>query len=618
LRAGVLLALAAWTAAQSAPRRPFEAYPWRGEPAPEGADAVLSAVGGALALPGEPLEPLLARELDLVLFNAPGRDELHLERDRPGYRERFQRWYDTRSDDLLVRDPCLSDPRTLARLEERMGATLSAAGVARLRGISLGDEVGWTAHAAPEDTCLCEACQRSWLRFLSAEPDVAPKERERFGRMAEFSTDATRLALGDGGTDALRPWLLRRRFCEAQLRAALDQLAARAHRAAPGVPIGLLGIQPQSPFGTPRQELLLGELDFAEAYRELDARTLLFTLRRPELRSLLTVFPNPERPDLTTWAIWEHWLAGGDGVVVWSDRELAQSPELLATVQHALRDVRAAQVAAPGFAPAPAGAAVVHDFDSIAASWLRDALLDGPTWPRRLATHQAATGTWETSMSAWLALLADCGVQPGSLPLEQVDAQTAQRFQLLVLSEVCVLDEDDLERLARYLAAGGSLLVSGDLGWVDSRGSEPEREPFERLKALAPERVHAIEDRVAHYTLERARRTPRGKDWRATIRAALGAAGVETAPWRVAGALDELPWLCAWSGSKDGTRTCATLPNWDAIEGQGEIVELALEIEAVPGFELEWVRPAVDEESGARLLAPGEAAVFRLLPRAAR
>jgi hypothetical protein len=609
-----LLAPARLAPAQERERRAFEAYLWRAEPAPEQAEAVLDAVGGALVLPAASLEPLLARDLDLVLFNAPGRDELHLERDRPGYRERFQRWYETRSDELLVREPCLSDPRTLARLDERLDQALAAPGIAGLRGLSLGDEVGWTAHGAPEDTCLCEACQRAWLRFLAAQPDVDAEERERFSTLAAHSTDATRLAVADGGTEALRPWLLRRRFCEAQVRATLQQLAARARRAAPGVPIGLLGIQPQSPFGTARQELLVGELDFAEAYRELDARELLLTLRGADFRALLTVFPSAQRPDLATWAIWEHWLAGGDGVVVWSDRQLAESPDLLETVTHALREVRAVQAAAPEFAPRPTGAAVIHDFESICAGWLRDALLDGPTWPRRLATHQAATGTWETSLAAWLALLADCGVQPGSLSLENVSAQSAQRFGLLVLSEVCVLDEGDLERLAAYLAAGGSLLVSGDLGWVDARGRKPQLQPLERLEALAPERVHEIQGRVAHYTLERARRTPRARDWRAAIRSALAEAKVETAPWRVAGAIEDLPWLCTWSDAPDGSRTCATLPNWDGIAGQGAFVELALEIEAQDGLEVEWIRPPVDPELGVRLLAPGEAAVFRLRP----
>jgi len=596
----------------------FEAYLWRSAPAPAPMQAALEAVGGTLVLPGEPIVPLLERGLELLLFNAPGRDELHLERDRTGYRERWQRWYDTRADELLVRVPCLSEPPTLALLERRLAAALEVEGVARLRGISLGDEVGLTPHGAPEDVCLCPHCQEAWRRFLAGQPDVSPQERERFAALSDFSTDATRLALADGRTQALRPWLLRRRFHEALLRAVLERLAARARSLAPGVPVGLLGIQPQSAFGTPRQELLLDQLDFAEAYREIDARELLLTLRGPAQRALLTVFPSAQRLDLATWQIWEHWLRGGDGVVVWSDAALASSPAVLQSTARALREVGAVEAAVPGFAPRPAGAAVVHDFESLCVSWLRDALLDGPTWPRRFASHQAATGSWETALTAWLALLADCGLQPGSLPLEQVGAAARERFGLLVLSELCVLDPGDLERLTAFLGAGGTLLVWGPLGWVDAHGRSPKEDPFQRLQALAPERVVRVEGRLPDYPLERARRTLQARMWRETARTWLAGAGVASAPWRVVGALEELPWLCAWSEGPDRGLICATLPAWHDVQGQGSLPELAVEIEPAAGWELRWIRPAIDSQLGTRLLAPGEAAVFRLLAREQR
>ncbi len=597
--------------------RDFPAYVWRESGTePAAAAQVLASFGGAVLSRTEAPGDLRERGLELLLFNAAGREELHLERGRPGYLERWQRWYDTRDDALLVRQPCLTDPGTLAALERTLEESLRATRDSALSGLSLGDEVGLTPHGAPEDVCLSPTCRAAWGRFLAQSADVSPEERERFQDLARFSTDATRLALADGATEGLRPWLLRRRFHESVLRGVLERLAARARALAPGVPVGLLGVGAQSPFGTPRLERLLPALDFAEAYREADAGALLETLRGPEQRTLATVFCDPAHPEQAAHQTWEHWLRGGAGVVVWSDAALARNPALLERCAQAVRGVRAALAAAPEFRPSPAGVAVVHDFDSLCVSWLSDALLDGPTWPRRFASHQLATGTWERGVSGWLALLEDCRLRPGALPLDQVSAETRSRFGLLVLSELCVLDGGDLERLEAYLRAGGSLLVSGRLGWVDAHGRRAQRDAFELLAELGGERVVRVES-AADYPFERDRRTTRAKAWREAARGWLASAGVSAAPWHVAPALEDLPWLCAWSTDARGVVTGATLPNWGTVQGAGRLGDLSVEIVPAEGFRLEWLLPEERVEAGVegvRLVRAGDAALFRLIP----
>ena len=70
-------------------------------------------------------------------------------------------------------------------------------------------------------------------------------------------------------------------------------------------------------------ERVLPFLDFVECYATADARELAFTLRTPGTEVWATVFPDPEQPNRAAFQAWMHWIRGGDGLVVWSARELA-------------------------------------------------------------------------------------------------------------------------------------------------------------------------------------------------------------------------------------------------------------------------------------------------------
>jgi hypothetical protein len=619
--AGVILALVAGLSVQEeAPAPPED--PWREFPIfvwlpggarepSEGASwlELVEPFGGAQLMRGKDGAWAIERGLATFVHNAPGRDELHLERDDPRWRARWEAWYERRDDSLLVREPCLSAPQTRTRLAERLKESLDALPDRGCIGVSLGDEVSLTAARGPEDICLSPTCREAWARFVERLPGLSDGERASLRDPAAFSTDATRLALADGRTEALWGWLLRRRFHQEVLLGLLEELASRAH-AAPGAGVGLLGIAGQSAFGGVAVERALPWLDFVECYRTLDARELLFTLREPRQRALLTIFAEPDDPAGAAWQMWEHWLRGGDGLVLWSARELERSQPLFERTARAARDLRAACALAPDFAPIPAGVAIVHDPDSVAAGWLRDALLDGATWPRRLQSWQEEHGTLERSLRAWLRLLEDCGLQPGSIPIEQVGPRTAQRFPLLVLNHLLVLDEPDLARLEAFLGAGGTLCVGGDLGWVDSRGRRPERPPLERLRGIAPGRVHAAPAGLEGYLDARLRPGAAARATQDAASALLRTAGVPDAPFTLSADPSGLPWLRAWSAAPGGGWICAALPNATDPPPRS-LRDQRLEIAAPEGITVEWIHPADGD-----VLPAGDAAVFRLRPAA--
>lgn len=532
-------------------------------------------------------------ELDWYVFNAAGRDDLHLERENQRYAERWQRWYDTRDPKLLVREPCTSDPAVRERLFALLDESLAARGGRTGLGVSLGDEIGLTPGGAPLDLCQCQHCEREWSEFKAARglaQDV---------KLADITTDATLSALDDGKTAAIGPWLLRREFHAQQWTDLVAELARRVRGKRPSTPIGLLGLSAQSAFGSLAIERVLPSLDFIECYRVGNARELAFTLRRPKQRVVLTIFDDPRGPDFVAWQAWEHWMRGGDGLVIWSEKELVNKPALRERLARAVRDIRSVQAKVGRFLPQPQGVAVVHSQASVAASWLRDAEDDGKTWPRRYSSFQEEHGALETSRKRWFEFLEDLGTIPGALPLEHVDANTAQRFPLLVLDSLHVLDDQDFERLTRYTAAGGTLCVHGALGSTDSTGSRPTRPRLARLREIGPNRVVSAPRGIDSYAGE-----PEDvDDW-------LRERGVPASPFEARDPDGLWNWIHTWTREGNGY-LCAALPKPGAhSELPGRVAVGAF----AEHLRVEWIHPKPGEDGVVRLPA-GDAAVFKLRPR---
>jgi hypothetical protein len=601
----------------------FPVLVWRqtyfGKPLPE---RFRAAFGGANVVREEDAAWLLEAGLDFYVDHAAGRDSLHIDREEPGFRKRWNAWYEKRRDEDLVRVPCLNDPATRERLFAQLEKTLAARGGRSGLGASLGDEVSQTCGGSPEDICLCPHCRAKWRAFLAAARARGETELPEDFDPALASTDATRLALAEGRTEAVHAWLLRRRFQQDTLVDLLAELAAAARSRSKDTSLGLLGMIGQSTFGGVAVERILPHLDFAEAYRVSDARELLLTLRTDRQRILQTVFPEGGSPDASAWQAFDAWMHGADGLVLWSDRELERSSALFERLERAVRELRAIRAAAPGFRPLPQGVALVHSPDAVAYAWLRDALLDGPTWPRRFQGYHEEHGTLERELRAWWRTLEDAGAMPGAWPLGRVGRESVQRFPLLVLNQLALLDSADVARLREYLAAGGHVIVDGVLGELDAHGRAPPAPVLEELRKLAPERVHVLSAPLAGYLETRVD----GAKPAAEVLGWLAQARVPLAPWHVSGAGREMAWRSTWSiDAASGLWTCATLPNLATREERAPALrappaarsDLELDIAPPDGFTLRWIHPALatdETQLGARTLRAGDAAVFQLIP----
>jgi hypothetical protein len=426
------------------------------------------------------------------------------------------------------------------------------------------------------------------------------------------TTDEARLSWTRGDTAPLGAWLDQRRFQRGVVEEEVLHLAAVARAASPGLPLAVLGTIGATPFGGLDLRRMAAAMDVVECYPEGDARADLETLRtlgswgRP--RSLRTVFLLGESPAGAAWQVSEHWARGGDGVVVWCDADLEARPEHAAALRRALAEARALRAAYPGFLPAPAGAAVLRDDDSRALAFLREARLDGPTWPNRFPSYQEEHGMVERSVRGWLRLCEDLGLQPGVARFGSLDAR---RFPVLILPHAGVLDERDAQELEAFLASGGVLLLDGELGAFDRAGRPRARDlaaglAQEHAGRVLSASVEGYLERRLSLEPERRRAFLPEAAW-----SALAAAGHTPLP--LAGA-DGLPWLVTRGALPNGGTLVAAVPNLTTSAELARLADARVRPPAAPpGFALRPVRPA-ELQDGELVVPAGSALVYELAP----
>lgn len=594
----------------------WPAFVWRLEnPAGAISEELAAAFGGVNVEGADEAEWALAQGLDFFVGHGPGRDALHIDNHTSWYKELWQEYWDERDARQLVRQLCLSEAQTMQDLERRLAASLRARKGNTGRGLSLGDEVGLTRYGGPLDLCESKACRAAFSEFLAESARWRALVPEEGAALLYPSTDEVRKAWTAGDANLVAAWMARREFHHRVFLGVLKRLAAKGRAMAPGVPLGLLGLGGRTAFGGIGVDTILPELDFLEPYPALDTRELCFTLRTPEQEAWCTVFAEEGQPAGVGWQVREHWLRGGDALVLWSDRELAADATYFAAARDAVAEVRRLTRELPGWRPATGGLALVHDPRAQALGFLRDALRDGPTWLKRFSSYQDLHGTREVLQRGILRLAEDAGLLPGALPFERIDRETRLRFPVLVLVEQIVIEDDDLARLETYLRAGGRVVVLGDFDLWNLCGEPSDGAAFERLKAAGEARVSRVEFDAARYLAER-EGAPQafGTDCLRIIEGVLRAAGAARPAWRPHAEGASLPWLLAeMPGEQIGERFAAALPNLQDPLRRAAFKTLQVSLEGLDAERIEWLAPRAPGPDGSVQLRPGEALVFKIL-----
>lgn len=629
------LVLSAWLQEPTTPRalgwEDFPVFVWRetyqGKPLPA---ELARPFGGVILMRDEGSVWARERGLAYLVWNVAGRAPLHLDADE-AWKTRVERWIETHDEALLVREPCWNDPQTLAEMQATFVATMKRHAQFPGLGFVLGDEVSLTPNGDPFDLCRCGFCEAKWRAYAGQRnlPERAPL------------TDEVLAQLRADDFASLGAWLARRRFEQDRAVQLIQELARRAGRdrgwSDVNAEVGLLGCKGQTAFGGVALERVVNDLDLIECYALDSARELAATapgLWRhgldgstgpdpgPRLR-LDTLFLEQAEPAELAWSLYNAWLRGATGLVLWSDTTLARlSAEARSRLTDALATVRAATVSQGKnshrltFRPEPGrgGVAVVRDADSTALSFLRDALEDGATWPRRKASYQQEHGTLERKVVTWMRLLEDCGLEPAAIELGSVCADcSVHGLGVLVLPEVLVLGDHDILRLSTYVERGGWLVVDGTLGWVD-RDGRPRADVRERIAGQHPERIvdapalgDYLAERLDPAAVEELRRFV--LDLGPVFRERLSSWAEVRPLFR--GAAAHIPWLVRSSELEPATPGYTLLPNLESVpERRRALRDVPLDdIVAPEGYRLEWILPP-----DGKVLRAGDVARLRLRP----
>lgn len=614
----------------------FPVFVWReryaGKPLPE---ELIEPFGGVILMRDEDSVWARARGLSYLVWNAAGRDALHLDADET-WNTRVETWIETRDERLLVREPCLNDPATIAGLHATLARTIAKHGAHPGLGFVLGDEVSLTPNGDPFDLCRCGHCEARWKVYAEARglPERAPL------------TDEVLAGLRAKDHSRLGAWMARRRFDQDRIVEVIEELSRASTRSAGwslgGAYAGLLGCKGQTAFGGVALERVVGSLGLVECYPLDSARELAATtpgLWRHALHGstgpddgpstwLSTIFLGDASPAELAWSVYDAWLRGASGLVLWSDADLAGSSsdartrltEAVATIRSSsfLQEDGATETALR-FRPGGGAIAVVRDADATALSFLRDALGDGATWPRRKASYQHEHGRLERKVEGWMRLIEDCQLEPAAIALSAVCGNCrVGGLEVLVLPEVLVLGDDDIERLSAYVAGGGWLVIDGTLGWVDRDGRPRDGDGLRaRLGGAHPARVLDAPSGTAQY-LDTRLDLERGEELRRFVLdlpPLVRARANEAAPARptFSGEAARVPWLVRRSSSSPARREYTLLPNYENTEKRRSLLrDLPLDgVRAPAGHELEWILPAEG-----KVLRAGDVARVRLRPRA--
>jgi len=325
---------------------------------------------------------------------------------------------------------------------------------------------------------------------------------------------------------------------------------------------------------------------------------------------LTTLFVEPEPEAGLAWCVFDAWMRGDAGLVLWSDAQLEDLSEgARSRLTEALETIRTVTWTSAEEPPRPLrfssrtdSVAIVRDADSTAVSFLRDALLDGPTWPRRRASYQREHGTLERRVQRWLRLLEDRGLRPGVLPLSAVCPRCTDPFDVLVLPEVLVVSDDDLRRLAGFVASGGWIVIDGTFGWVDRTGRPRGDEDLRaRIAGAHPERVRVVAaDTAGASRLVQDLPPLRARQERLSRMGFPRFTGAADIAWR----------MRTVSGSADELGLVLLPATLTPEERRARLADVSLEgVQAPDGFALEWILPP-----GGGTLRAGDAAVLRITP----
>ncbi len=389
-----------------------------------------------------------------------------------------------------LREPSLSDPEWLARIRERLIATVRHQAPYRPLFYNLGDESGIADLAAAWDFDFGEhslAGFRQWLR--TRYRGLADLNRQWGSSFASWeavtpptTTEAMRRADRNwSGWADFKAWM-DIAFARA-LRTGTDAL----HAADPTALSAIGGAQVPGSGGYD-YTLLATALDAMELYHAGNNVEIARSLNPAQIL-LTTSFASGPRE---AGRIWQQALLGGRGMIIWDSehnflakdgtpgpRGLALAPTI-----HELAGGIGAQLIASR--PHTDAIGILYSPPTYRTQWMLARLPMGERWVERDSEAEWNDNPPHKAARARIArLLSALGVQPRWLSPDLVAGGILRRgtLRVLVLPEVTALSDAEAAEIRGFAARGGTVLTMGEAGLYDGHS---RLLPRPQLAGMAP------------------------------------------------------------------------------------------------------------------------------------
>lgn len=436
---------------------------------------------------------------------------------RPNWRfAELQARYVANPSDLsvFVRDPGLSDPVWLKRIEDRLTTVVNAAKADQPIYYSLGDETGIADLAANWDFDIAPASLAGFRTWLQTQyPSLAALNAEWGTHYAAWDTVAPELttAAMRQSDDNFAAWSDFKAWMDVAYARALQAGTDAVHRADPTALAAIEGAQVPG-WGGYDYTLLVHAVDAMEIYDTYENLAIVRSLN-PAIVPLTTAFSTKPRQ---LHAIWQEWLRGCRGVVLWDDHNGIVQPDGTpgpdakgyAPVFAALRGPlgRAVLDSRPVYDPV----AVLYSPASFRVAWMLEHRKGGNAWATRTAAEEDTGDAQREALAADGQALRHMGLTPRYVGPDQLARGELGGARVLVLPSAIALSSADVTAVRQFIAQGGRVIADVVPGSFDEHGRRLLRASLADLFADGQGRIVSAGDQAG-------------------LAAALGGAGVKPA-----------------------------------------------------------------------------------------
>ncbi len=471
----------------------YQIIMWQGQtPAAYRALKRLGITGGMVEANHRSRRRPMSRPISLALLDQNLR--FYLESIAPDFYSPYHRWSGDRPvnwrflaaealhrrnpDDIagFTRDPSLSDPRWLAKIQARLTRDVQALRPYRPLYYNLGDETGIADLASFWDFDFSRYSlegMRGWLRQRYGS--VAALNREwgsHFEGWDHVMPMTTRQAI-EKPDQNFAAWADFKQWMDVVFARALAGGAAAVHAADPGALAAIEGVQVPG-WGGYDYPRLARSVDAMEPY-DFDADIQMLRSLNPQLVLLTTLFASGREASYLTW---RELVRGTRGLILWDENN-----------DFVAKDGRLGQrgmQAAADFAEIRGGlgallinsrrhtdpVAVLYSQESLRIAWLLDRRVRGQR-DQAGSADKALGAAPRTSSHHFVRTIEHLGIEPRFISASALEkgALRAGGTRILMLPDALALSPNQAAEIRDFVARGGSVLADGEPGLFDEHGS---------------------------------------------------------------------------------------------------------------------------------------------------